>query len=123
MQYNFIAHVGLFLESSSKIRQVLESLEKISQNNVNLVLLNHTKALYSLFWQYQAQQEFITYQQKNLAITKSLYEYNKSKWDLGTITTQELNTYLSFVYEDSLSLLQLERTPPLLMMFLAYPRP
>jgi len=86
----------------------LESLEKISQNNVNLVLLNHTKALYSLFWQYQAQQEFITYQQKNLAITKSLYEYNKSKWDLGTITTQELNTYLSFVYEDSLSLLQLE---------------
>ena len=85
-----------------------DRLQELSKENADLVILNNIKAVYLNYYQIQAQNQLVANQLEILSLTKNLYNYNKQKWELGLITTQELNTYYGFVLEDSLSLLGLQ---------------
>lgn len=87
-----------------------DRLQDLSKQNADLVILNNIKAVYVNYYQIQAQNQLIDNQLEILSLTKKLYDYNQQKWELGLITTQELNTFYGFVLEDSLSLLGLQST-------------
>ena len=82
-------------------------LQEMSDNNLDLIITNNLKAIHLYYFQIQAQYELIDYQKQILQLSLDLYDYNKEKWNIGIVTTQELNTYEGFVLEDSLSLLSL----------------
>ena len=85
-----------------------DQLEALSKENSSLILINNLKALYLSYYQIQAQNSLLDNQIEILALSQKLYEYNNQKWELGLITTQELNTYYGFVLEDSLSILSIK---------------
>lgn len=86
-------------------KENFDLLQEMSNNNIDLVIMNNLKAIYLNYFKIQAQYELIDYQKQILQLSIDLYDYNKKKWDIGIVTTQELNTYEGFVLEDSLNLL------------------
>lgn len=95
----FVAHIS---------KNNFDQLEALSQQNTSLVIANNLKAVYLSYYQIQTQKSLFSNQLQVLGLSQKLYDYNKQKWSVGLITTQELNTYYGFVLEDSLALLSLK---------------